>query len=295
MDLLQQAERTLQHLVTLESRLSDLKQRAEKLVVERHQAELKGEEGCRQMAERWLDGQAQAEARRRQLETVTASLGSRLEALRQAAGQGASECRRLLEAALEPLRGLHRQLGECGQQLEQIGARSQQGIESANQRVEELFERALRPLTEMAEWLAQEFSPLLSEHESALADQGQRLRSLCTETTAQMETDSQRQRLSLASMADDFAHHTDQAGALLRASAETCAGELETQQRRLGDEHSHLNKRLGQKVATWTGEVGEVLGQLQELDSRFVNDARLSNQGVDAVLNLAEDYKKVLE
>lgn len=295
MDLLQQAERTLQHLVALEGRLTDLQQRAEKLVVERHQQELRGDEGCRQVAEQWLAGQGQAEARRRQVETATGALSSRLEALRQSAGQGASECRRLLQEALEPLRALHRQLEESGQQLEQIRVRSSQAVENANGRVEQLFELAHRPLTEIAQWLAEDFSPRLREHESALADQGRRLQSLCSQTASQVEADSQRQRQNLSNLADSFSQHTDQAGALLRASAEACAGELEAQQRRLGDEHSQLNRRLSQKVTAWTGEVGEVLGQLQEMDTRFVNDARLSNQGVDAVLNLAEDYKKALE
>ena len=166
---------------------------------------------------------------------------------------------------------------------------------AASQRALELFEQARRPLEETTLWLKQDFSRRLQEHSQQLEEQTQRVTVLGTEAAEEMEAECHRNAGHLEVAGDNFRQQAQQVRGQLQETAETAVRELESQQRVLLDQHAEAGERLSKGVQQIAGGVGEVLYKLQEMDARVHNDARTSNEGIDAVLRLAEDYRRVLE
>ena len=295
MDLIQQTQKTVAQLVGLETRLDELRQRAEQLLAKRQEAHAKASADCEQVVSSWQAVQAAADSGRQQIDASADGLQGRLNVLQESARQAAEDCSRQVEEALAPLRTLHEQLDDSASQLEALRTKTEEALMAASQRALELFEQARRPLEETTLWLKQDFSRRLQEHSQQLEEQAQRVTLLGTEAAEEMEAECHRNAGHLEVAGDNFRQQAQQVRGQLQDTAETAVRELESQQRVLLDQHAEAGERLSKGVQQIAGGVGEVLYKLQEMDARVHNDARTSNEGIDAVLRLAEDYRRVLE
>ncbi len=295
MDLIQMAQQSAQSILNLENRLTVLRQRAQDLLAKKQEFQSQAEADCQQVGDAWQATQSRADHDGQAIESALESLSTRLDRLYELARQGAEDCSLQVEEALSPLRALQAQLDSSANQLEALQATTRDALREANRCALELFERARRPLEETSIWLRQEFSPRLQEQLLQLDEQAHRLSLMSSEAGSQIQMESQRGAEQLGQAGDDFRHTAAQAHGTLQETAETALRDIQTQQKTLFENHSEADELLTKEVQQIAGNVGEALQQLQEMDSRFQNDARSSNQGLDAMLRMAEDYQKALE